>query len=376
MSGKPELRIGIIGYGAMGKAHAYAYEVAPIMQRLSVTPRVVVISGRDAAAVSDAAQKYGIPEWTTDWHEIVARDDIDVIDICTPPGTHAEISAAAAAAGKSVICEKPLATSLTDSVSAMNAVDQAGVHNAVGFNYRCLPAVALMQRMITEGAVGDVLLWRAIWLSDEFADATIPFDWRFDKSMGASTIADLGSHLIDMALWMGGPIDGVSAQSSTFTTERTSTEGPKPVTCDESTQAMLRFTSGARGLLEVGRVSVRRPCDFFVEVNGTRGTLIFDYSQLNELRYGSVDDDPSLYGLRTIRAEHPTHPYSANWWAIGQGVGYGSSFVNQIGNLLRDWPNEKWEPSFAQGMKVQAVCDAIERSSASDAWVTIDQAHR
>jgi hypothetical protein len=376
MSGRLELRIGIIGYGAMGKAHTYAYQAAPIMDDLSVTPRVVVISGRDETAVADAAAKYGIPEWTTDWREIVARDDIDVIDICTPPGTHAEIAAAAATSGKSVICEKPLATSLSDAICAADAVEQAGVHNAVGFNYRCLPAVALMQRMISEGAVGEVLLWRAIWLTDEFADARIPFDWRFEKSMGASTIADLGSHLIDMALWMAGPIESVSAQSSTFTTERTSPEGPRQVTCDESTQAMLRFTSGARGLLEVGRVAIRRPCDFFIEVNGTRGTLVFDYSQLNELKYGSVDDEPSLYGMRTIRAEHPTHPYSANWWAIGQGVGYGTSFVNQIGNLLRDWPNAKWEPSFAQGVKVQAVCDAIERSSTSDAWVAIDQAHR
>ena len=371
MQSTPELRIGIIGYGAMGKAHCYGYRIAPLMEALPVTPVVTVISGRNADAVGKAAQAYGVPAWTTDWRELIERDDVDVVDICTPPGTHAEIALAAAAAGKAVFCEKPLATNLADAKLALAGIAAAGVQNAVGFNYRKLPAVALMQRMIAEGAVGEVRLWRAIWLSDEFVDATIPFDWRFDSTLGGSTIADLGCHLVDMALWMAGPISDVCAQSKIFTTERSSESGPVSVTVDDSSQALIRFESGARGLLEVGRVSVRRPCDFTIEVNGTRGTLVFDYSRLNELQFGSVDDDTSLYGMRTIRAEHPTHPYASNWWAIGQGVGYGSTFANQVGDLLRGWPNEPWAPNFEQGVKVQTVCDAMERSAAADVWVQV-----
>jgi len=371
-----ELRIGIIGYGAMGKAHSYGYKVAPLIESLPVTPRVTVISGRNAEAVARAAHDYGIPAWTTEWRELIERDDVDVVDICTPPGTHAEIAAAAAAAGKAVFCEKPLSTNLSDAKTALAAVTAADVKNAVGFNYRRLPAVALMQRMISEGAIGKVLLWRAIWLSDEFADPTTPYDWRFDASMGGSTIADLGCHLIDMALWMAGPVTEVCAQSTTFTTERSSGVGQTPVTVDDSSQALMRFESGARGSLEVGRVSMRRPCDFTVEVNGTRGTLVFDYSRLNELQFGSADDDVTLYGMRTIRTEHPTHPYAANWWAIGQGVGYGSSFANQVADLLRGWPEEKWQPSFAHAVKVQAVADAMERSAFADAWIAIDRVDR
>ena len=366
-----ELRIGIVGYGAMGKAHCFGYQTAPLIERLPVIPRVTAMSGRDAAAVSSAARDYGVPDWTTDWRGLLERDDVDVIDICTPPGTHAKIAAAAAAAGKAVFCEKPLSTNLADARAAHAAVTAAGVQNAVGFNYRRLPAVALMRRMVAEGAIGDVLLWRATWLSDEFADPTIPYDWRFDRSMGGSTIADLGCHLLDMALWMAGPVTEVCAQSTTFTTKRSTPDGGASVTVDDSSQAMMRFESGARGSFEVGRVSVRRPCDFTVEVNGTRGTLVFDYSRLNELRFGSVDDDESLYGMRTIRAEHKTHPYAANWWAIGQGVGYGSSFANQVADLLRGWPDEPWSPGFDQAVRVQAVCDAMERSADGNTWVRV-----
>ncbi|HEY6295093.1 MAG TPA: Gfo/Idh/MocA family oxidoreductase, partial [Streptosporangiaceae bacterium] len=198
----PPLRVGIVGYGMMGKAHSYGYRVAPLLRRLPVTPVVTVMSGRTAGAVAAAAAAYGIADTVTDWRELISRDDVDLVDICTPPGTHAQIAQAAAAAGKAVLCEKPLALSYAEAAAALDAVTRAGVHNAVGFNYRRLPAVALMRRMIAEGAVGEVRLWRATWLSDEFTDPATPWDWRFDRAMGGTTIADLGSHLIDMALCM------------------------------------------------------------------------------------------------------------------------------------------------------------------------------
>jgi len=364
-----EVGIGIVGYGMMGRAHSYGYTVAPVMRRLGHRPRLRVISGRDERKVADAAAAYGIDSWVGDWREVVSRPDVDIVDICTPPGTHAEIAAAAAAEGKSVICEKPLAVTYAQAASAVGAVEKARVLNAVGFNYRRLPAVSLMKRMIDEGAVGKVRLLRATWLSDEFVDPAIPFDWRFDRAMGGTTIADLGSHLIDMATWMAGPIAEVSGQSETFVGERSD----RPVTVDDASAALIRFESGARGVLEMARVAVRRPCDFTIEVDGSGGTLVFAYARLNELLYGEGSDRAELYGMRRIRAEHPSHPYARDWWPIGQGVGYGASFVNHLGDLLERWPEGPWDPDFAQGAAVQAVCEAIERSAAEHRWVEVGE---
>jgi predicted dehydrogenase len=373
-----ELRIGVAGYGMMGRAHCYGYRVAPMLRRLPVTPVVTVMSGRDQAAVEAAATAYGVQETVTDWRDLIARDDVDVVDICTPPGTHAEIAQAAAAAGKAVLCEKPLAVSYDQARAAASAVSTAGVRNAVGFNYRKLPAVALMHRMITEGAIGEIRLWRATWLSDEFTDPATPFDWRFDRSMGGTTIADLGSHLIDLALWTVGDIKSACAQSQTFIKDRSLSEGSLSgararVTVDDASSALIKFASGARGTVEMARSAVRRPCDFTVEVNGSTGTLIFDYARLNELWYGSAEDEQSRYGLTRIRAEHPGHPYAADWWPIGQGVGYGSTFANQVADLLEHWPDQPWTPDFAHGAAVQAVCEAMERSAADDRWVQVTE---
>lgn len=371
MTGVPDLRIGIVGYGTMGRAHSYGYRVAPNVASLPLRPIVKVISGRDEAGVAAAASAYGAEGWTSDWRELVGRADVDMVDICTPPGTHAEIAEAAAAAGKAVLSEKPLGTSYAQAHAAWSAVSRAGVRNAIGFNYRRVPAVALMHRMIADGTIGDVRLWRATWLSDEFADPATPFDWRFDRAMGGTTIADLGTHLIDMALWMVGPIDEVSAQSETFIRTRPSADGDRPVTIDDASSALLRFTGGARGTVEMARLAVRRPCDFSVEVNGTKGTLVFNYPRMNELLYGDAGDAPGLYGMRTIRAEHPSHPYAPLGWPIGQGIGYGETFVNQAVDLVTAWPSGSWTPSFADGLAAQAVCDAMERSAGEKRWVTV-----
>ena len=374
MTSLPKVRIGMIGYGGMGKAHSYAYRAVNSLRKLPVEPQLEIISGRQSAGVERAADAYGFARWTTDWRKIIESKDVDIIDICTPPGTHAEIAAAAAAAGKAVISEKPLATSYEEGHKALEAVRKARVLNAVGFNYRKLPAVSLMKRMIDEGAVGKVQLWRSIWLSDEFIDPAIPFDWRFERQMGGTTIADLGAHLIDMAQWMVGDIAEVSAQSETFVRDRANPAKPgtnRKVEVDDASSALVRFASGARGIMEMTRTCVRRPCDFTVEVNGTLGTLHFNYARLNELLYGDGNDAVELYGMRRIRAEHISHPYASNWWAIGQGVGYGSSFVNHFGDLLEKWPHGPWDPDFAQGLKVQAVCDAMEKSAADRQWVSV-----
>ncbi|MBX5469225.1 MAG: Gfo/Idh/MocA family oxidoreductase [Thermoleophilaceae bacterium] len=370
-----EVGIGIVGYGIMGKAHSYAYTAAPRIRELPVRPRLRLMSGRNAEAVRAAARAYGVEETTGDWRALVDHPDIDIVDVCTPPGTHAEIVAAAAAAGKAVLCEKPLAADYATALGAADAVRRAGVPNAIGFNYRRLPAVSLMKRMIDEGRVGEILLFRASFLSDEFLDPSVPFDWRFERAMGGTTISDLGAHLIDMALWMVGDIADVSAQSRTFTTERVDPGSGRPrrVDVDEASSALVTFASGARGSFEMARTCARRPCDFWVEVNGTQGTLRFDYPRLNELLYGDAREDGSLYGMRVIRAEHESHPYAAQWWPIGQGVGYDASFINQAADLLERWLDGEWDPSIETGLRVQAVCEAMERSAEERRWVGVDE---
>jgi len=247
------------------------------------------------------------------------------------------------------------------------------VLNAVGFNYRRLPALALMAEMIERGELGEVRLWRGTWLSDEFVDPDVPFDWRFDARLGGTTIADLGSHLVDLATWMIGGVVDVCASSSTFVRERASANGPRAVEIDDASSSLLRFASGAHGTMEVARVAPRRPCDFVVEVNGSTGTAMFSYNRLNELWFASLDDDPRLYGLRRVRAEHPSHPQTTGWWPIGQGVGYDASFINQVIGLATAWPDGPWDPGFDQGARVAAVCESMERSVRERRWVDVGE---
>ena len=370
-----EVGIGIVGYGMMGKAHSYGYTLAPHIRELALRPRLRLISGRDRAAVQRAAALYGVERAVTDWREVVESPDVDIVDVCTPPGTHPEIVEAAAAAGKAVVCEKPLAADYAGALRAADAVQRAGVLGAIGFNYRRLPALSLMKQFIDAGRIGEPRLWRGLWLSDEFLDPDVPFDWRFERRQGASTIADLGAHLIDLARWMVGEVESVSAQTQTFTTTRVD-PGSDPtreieVDVDEASSALLQFRDGARGVFETAKTCARRPCDFVVEVNGTSGTLRFDYARLNELWHGDATDPPEVYGMRRIRAEHAVHPETAGWWPIGQGIGYGASFVNQAAALLEQWPDGEWTPGLDTGLAVQGVCEAIEIAAADRRWVNV-----
>lgn len=369
----PEVGIGIIGYGAMGRAHSYGYTLAPRIRSLPWRPRLRVVSGRHLEGARELARSFEIERITSDWREVVEAPDVQIVDVCTPPGTHAEIVSAAAQAGKAIVCEKPLAACCADAERAATAAREAGVPNLVAFNYRRLPALALMKQLVDQGHVGEPRLWRGCWLSDEFLDPEIPLDWRFRRREGASTIADLGAHLIDLAAWLVDEIASVAAQSATFTRSRADPAcgEPAPVDNDDASGALLRFAGGALGTFEVAKVAPGRPCDFVVEINGSRGTLRFDYARLNELWYADAGEPPELYGMRRIRAEHPSHPQTEGWWPIGQGIGYGASFVNQAGDLLRAWPDGVWEPDFGVGQAVQAVCEAIERAAVERRWVDV-----
>jgi predicted dehydrogenase len=372
MARTAEVRIAMIGYGFMGRMHSYAYRVASLIRTLPCSPRLVVLCGRNASDVEEASRAYGFEGWSTDWQDVVSRRDIDLVDVCTPPGAHAEVVTAAAANGKAIVCEKPLASNFADGQRAARAVTEAGVLNASIFNYRHLASVALMKRLIDEGKIGEPLLWRAIWLGDEFADPSIRFDWRFDKPFGGSTILDLGAHVVDIARWMVGEIDAVTAQSATFVTQRRTRDGSSaPVTVDDASAALGRFSGGQRGVFEFAKVCVGRPTDFSLEVNGREGTLAWDFAHLNELWFASADQKPHEYGLRRIRAEHPQLPYARDWWPAALGIGAESGFVNQICDLLEKWPDGPWAPDLNDALRTLAVCIAMEKSTESLQWTRV-----
>jgi predicted dehydrogenase len=367
----PQVGIGIVGYGLMGKAHSYGYTLAPRVRDLPCRPSLRVISGRNGERVERAAVSYGVARAVTDWREVVNAPDVDIVDICTPTGTHPEIVEAAASAGKAIVCEKPLGADYVGAARAAAAAERASVKHAIAFNYRRLPALSLMKQMVDAGRIGQVRLWRGIWLSDEFLDPAIPFDWRFRRSVGASTTADLGAHLIDLARWMVGEVEAVAARAATFVGTRASDSGAVDVDVEDAAAALVQFAGGAQGTFEIAKVAAGRPCDFNVELNGSRGTLRFDYSRLNELWYADAEDPPELYGMRRIRAEHPVHPETEGWWPIGQGIGYGASFVNQAADLLAEWPDGTWAPDLRDAVRVQAVSTAIERAAAERRWIAV-----
>jgi predicted dehydrogenase len=365
-----EVGIGIIGYGMMGKAHSYGYTLAPRIRQLSCRPRLRLISGRNEAAVRRAAAGYGVERAVTDWREVVTAPEVEIVDICTPPGTHAEIVEAAAHSGKAILCEEPLAADYAAAARAAAAVHGAGVKHAIGFNYRRLPALSLMQRMVQEGRIGAVWLWHATWLSDEFLDPEIPFDWRFRRREGASSIADLGAHLIDLARWMVGDVAAVSAQSATFVAERLSDSGPTTVDVDEASSALLRFASGAMGVFDIARIAPGRPCDFVVELNGSRGTLRFDYARLNELVRGRRRPAGALRDAPDPRRAHRA-PGDRGVVADRQGDRLRGE-LRQSGRRSAGPVAQRRVESGSRRRSCRAgVCEAIERAAAQRRWVDV-----
>lgn len=366
----------MVGHGLMGHAHSLAFRDAVALEpSLEVEPQLAVVCGRAAERVSCAADRYGYDGWSTDIEASVSREDVDLVDVCTPPGVHHEAIAAAAAAGKVIFCEKPLGATFDQARASFEAVTAAGVANAVSFNYRRLPAVSLIAELIGQGTIGEPRAVRAIWLTDEFGDPETPFDWRFDRLTGGTVTGDLGVHLIDLVQWLVSPFVEVVASSATFIKERPDPDGGSPlmVRTDDSCGALGRLASGATVVLEMTRVALGRPCDWTLEVSGSEGSVSFDYRNLNEIWLFARERGSLSQGFRRIRSEQPGHPYSGRWWPQGQGVGYQASFSNQIIDWLGGLDAGDLSPSFGDGASAQAVVEAIDSSASLGAWVTVDR---
>lgn len=376
------IKVGMIGYKFMGKAHSNAYRQVAAYYDVPLRPEMTVICGRDEAGVSAAQEQMGWREHSTDWRQVVNRQDIGLIDISTPGDSHYDIAMAAAEAGKHILCEKPLANTLDESRRMQEAVERAGVVAMVNFNYRRVPAVQLAKQLIDSGRIGEIRHWRAVYLQDWIVDPEFPLVWRLQKDQaGSGALGDIGAHIADLARFLVGEIDEVCGLLKTFIKERplpaavtgltaSASEERGQVTVDDAALFLARFANGAVGSFEATRFATGRRNRNSFEINGSRGSIVFDLERMNELQFYSADDPPEAQGFRTILVTEGVHTYMDAWWPSGHIIGWEHTFTHSVLDLLKGIvAKEAPAPTFADGVRIQSILDAVERSSESGGWV-------
>jgi predicted dehydrogenase len=390
MSEVPSVGVGMVGYAFMGRAHSQAWQAVSRAFDPPLRPRLAAICGRDGAATRAAAGRLGWAAAESDWRALIARDDVQLVDIVAPGNLHAPIAIAALQAGKHVLCEKPLANTLAEAEAMAAAADAAfpqGARAMVGFNYRRVPAIALARRLVEAGRIGPVRHVRAVYLQDWLVDPDSPLTWRMQvEQAGSGALGDLGAHIVDLAQFLtGDEIVGVSALSATFIDRRPlpggsgdgDAGGTGRVTVDDAVVFSARFGSGALGSFEATRYATGRKNALRIELNGSAGSLAFDLERLNELEfYDGGDTDAGVTGgFRRILVTEAGHPYLSGWWPPGHILGWEHTFTHQAKDLLTAIAaGAQPEPSFGDGLAVQRVLDAVGRSAAGGGWETIGRA--
>lgn len=383
------VRVGMVGYKFMGKAHSNAYRALPMFfPDAAAKPVMKVICGRDPVQLEQARAQFGWEQSVTDWRELVARDDVDLIDINAPSDAHKEIALAAAANGKHIFCEKPLALSLKDSREMLEAAERAGVTHMVGFNYRFAPAVQLAKKLISEGRIGKIYHFRGVFLQDWIVDPNFPLVWRLQKEIaGSGSHGDLGAHVIDMARYLVGEFDEVIGMSETFVKQRPvasamtglSAKGEAggelgDVTVDDATVFMARFEGGAMGSIEATRFAAGHRCTNAFEINGSKGSIKFDFERVNELQVYFTDDAEDVQGFRRVLATDPAHAYMDAWWPAGHTIGYEHTFTHEVLELMNALSEGRQPvPNFVDGVKCQEVLEAVDLSIAERRWVKLSE---
>ena len=380
------LNVGLVGYKFMGKAHSQAYLKVGKVFDTKLKPVMKAVCGRNEAAVQEFADQWGWESIETDWNQLVTRDDIQLVDIGSPGDTHADIAIAAAKAGKHVYCEKPLANSLEDCKRMVAAVRSTGVRHMVNFNYRKVPAMALAKRMIEDDTIGEIRHVRATYLQDWLVDPAFPMNWRLRKeTAGSGAHGDLGAHIVDLARFLVGNITEVVGELKTFVTERpaegassglsgSAGEGKEKVTVDDASLFLARFDSGAVGTFEATRMAPGRKNFNRVEINGSKGTLVWCFEDLNYLDYYSCEDPSYAQGFRRIIATEGEHPYVEAWWPPGHQLGYDHTFVNAVADLLEGIESGKNpSPCFLAGANCVSVLESVEKSVDSGKWEPVEQ---
>ncbi|SIN96594.1 Predicted dehydrogenase [Singulisphaera sp. GP187] len=379
MAAKKPLNIGLVGYGFMGRTHSNGYKRVNDFFDLEYRPVLKAVCGRSAENAQTFADKWGYESIETDWRKLVARKDIDAIDICTPNNTHAEIAIAAAAAGKMILCEKPLSMDLVEGQTMVEAIEKAGVPNTVWYNYRRVPAVTLAKQLIDEGRLGRVFHYRANFLQDWTISSDLPQGgaglWRLDAAAaGSGVTGDLLAHCIDTALWLNGGIANVSAMTETFIKERKHTASGKlePVSIDDACAFLCRFENGSLGLFESTRYARGHKALYTFEINGEKASIKWDLHDLHRLEYFDHGDESKLRGWRSIHVTDSDHPYMKHWWVPGLQIGYEHTFVHQVADFLEGLAAGKpTSPTFREALATQAVCDAVLDSAEVGQWQTV-----
>lgn len=396
-----ELRVGMVGYAFMGAAHSQAWRTVNRVYDLPARARMALICGRDTPKVADAADRLGWDAYTTDWRDLINRDDIDVVDICTPGDSHAEIALAALAAGKHVLCEKPLANTVAEARAMTAAADvarAAGVRSMCGFNYRRVPAVTMMRQMVADGRLGVIRHVRATYLQDWIVDPQFPLVWRLQKDRaGSGALGDIGAHIIDLTQFVTGQrISGVSAITETFVKERPLPAGSSGlaatvdgggsvdgngagtglVTVDDAAVFVARLDGGALATYEASRFATGRKNALRVEINGSLGSVVFDLERLNELEFYDATRPGLEQGFNRILVTEGEHPYMSAWWPPGHIIGYEHSFTHEMRDFIEAVATGvDPAPSFADGLQVQLVLDAVTRSAEfGSSWTEVEPA--
>jgi predicted dehydrogenase len=377
MAPRKTLNVALIGYAFMGRAHSNAYRQVGPSLKPRLQPKMKVIVGRSEPGVKKAAAELGWEEWATDWREVVNRPDIDLVDVVTPGDSHAEIAIAAARAGKAVLCEKPLANDLRTSKTMLAAVEKAGVPHMVCHNYRRAPAVQLAKQLISEGKLGRLYHYRGTYLQDWILDPNLPLFWRFRKEKaGSGALGDISSHSIDLARFLMGEIEELAATVETYIKQRPLPDNPKKkgkVTVDDASAAVVRFKNGAIGTIEGSRMCAGRKNYNRFEINGSKGSVVFNLERMNELEVYFTDDAKNAQGFRDVMVTEPgVHPYVHGWWPPGHIIGYEHTFTHAVYDFLEAIASgKKVKPDFEDGVRNQAVLEAWERAARTKRWVKV-----
>ncbi|TDQ42168.1 Gfo/Idh/MocA family protein [Aureibacillus halotolerans] len=376
MTNQKELRIGMVGYSFMGRAHTQAYRDVSYYFKPELKPVLKAISGRNEANVKAAAEQLGFESIETDWKKLIERDDIDLIDIVTPNNSHAEIAIAAAKAGKHVICEKPLSMSVEEAKEMKQAVEEAGVIHMICHNYRFSPAVQYAKQLISEGKLGKIHHFRGVYLQDWLLDPKTPMTWRMKKAVtGYGTHGDIAAHSIDLARFLVGEITDVAGMLKTFVNERpvAGTENETDtVDVDDASAFITQFENGAMGVFEASRFAGGNRNGNRFEINGEKGSIKWDLENLNNLHVYFHDDEPGLQGFRLINCTESEHPYAGAYWPSGHILGYEHTFINLVHDLIEGISTGKNPtPNFNDGVENQKVLEAVAEASEKKSWVQI-----
>ena len=376
---KKDLNIGIVGYGFMGRTHSNAYLQAPRFFDLQYRPVLKAVCARNADRVKGFAENWGYQSVETDWRALVARKDIDLIDIASPNDTHAEIAIAAAKAGKIVLCEKPLGRTVEEAKAMVDAVESANVPNMVWYNYRRVPAVVMLKKLLDENRFGRIFHYRSQFLQDWTISQDLPKGgeglWRLDSAVsGSGVTGDLLAHNIDMALWLNGRITEVSAMTETFVKERKHnlTGKVEPVKIDDASVFLCRFENGSMALFEATRYARGHKALLTLEINGEHASAMWDLHDLHRLEYFDYRDEGQLRGWKSIHITDGDHPYMKHWWVPGLQLGYEHTFVHQVADFLEGLQTGKpAAPTFRDALETQKVCDAVLQSAKTHQWVNV-----